>query len=239
MGASGSGSPPAGAARAVLAARRGARYTPSMADAPLSDRRVVAALMTGLAVGGVAIAVVGYLMRPTETVEPAPPSVRPTVAVVTAIRELARLESATAHVERIVELTDTQERLFGLVRSEDTILLVAAADVTAGVDLAALGEDDVAIDERTGEVTITLPRAAVLTTAVDEARTYVHARTTDILAERREDLETLARREAQTSLEAAAVEGGLLTRADASAARTVEALCRSLGHERVTIRRAD
>ena len=49
----------------------------------------------------------------------------------------------------------------------------------------------------------------------------------------------MIRREASTSLEAAAVEGGLLDRADTSAARTVEALVRSLGHEHVTIRRAD
>ena len=60
-----------------------------------------------------------------------------------------------------------------------------------------------------------------------------------MLAARREDLETLARREAQTSLTDAAVEGGLLTRSDASARRTVEALARSLGNDRVTVRTAD
>lgn len=207
-----------------------------MAEASPSDRRVLSALAGGVALGACAVGLALWLTYPGSPPPPPPPSVRPSVAVVTAIRDLSRLESATAHVERIVELTDTQETLFGLMHSEDTILLVAAADVTAGVDLAALGEDAVTVDATTGEVTITLPPARVLTTAVDEERTYVHARSTDLLAERRDDLETLARREASSSLEAAAIEGGLLVRADASAARTVEALARSLGHDRVTVR---
>lgn len=211
-----------------------------MAEAPAPDRGLLAVRSVSAAVAACAIALSVWLWRrEVPAPPPPPPTVRPSVAVVTAIRDLSRLESATAHVERIIELTDTQELLFGLMETQDSILLVAAADVTAGVDLAAIGEGDVAIDEATGEVTITLPRAAVLTTAVDEERTYVHTRSTDMLAERREDLETLARREAQTSLEAAAIEGGLLTRADASAARTVEALARSLGHDRVTVRQAE
>lgn len=167
------------------------------------------------------------------------PVVRPSPSVITAVRDLSRLETTSFHAERVIELTDTQEHLFGLVHGDDSILLVAAADVIAGVDLSGLDEHAIEIDEAHHRATITLPHAMVLATVVDEAHTYVHARTTDLLAQRREDLETLARREAQTSLEAAAVEAGVLARADRSAARTVEALVRSLGYTEVTVRTAD
>lgn len=222
---------------------------PPASGAP-NERRLYLALGVGLACGATIAALAAWLVPdPPAPVLP-PPVVRPTPSVITSIRELSRLESATAHVERIIDMTDDQDlvaRHLGIdlgidipgLHSTDTILLVAAADVTAGVDLSTLTDGAVVVDEATDAVTITLPRATVLSTAVDEEHTYVHSRDTDMLASRREDLETLARREASTSLEAAAIEGGLLDRADTSAARTVEALVRSLGHANVTVRRAD
>ena len=162
--------------------------------------------------------------------------VRPTPAVVVAVRDLARLESAEMHMERVIDLTDRQERLFGLVQAEDAILLVAAADVTAGVDLGEVKESDVDVDRDRLSVRITLPQPRVLSTRLDSDRTYVHTRRTDVLARRREDLETRARQEAEHSLEAAALEAGLLDRARANAARTVRALVRSLGFRRVEVR---
>ena len=108
----------------------------------------------------------------------------------------------------------------------------------AGVDLSTLDANAIEVDDVHRRAAITLPHASVLATVVDEAHTYVHARTTGLLAQRREDLETLARREAQDSMQAAAVEGGVLTRADRNAAHTVEALVRSLGFTDVTVRTA-
>jgi hypothetical protein len=199
-----------------------------------AQRPLVVPIAIAATVGVLAGVAPGLLLnRPPPST--AAPIARPTPSVITAVRELARLEGATAHVERVIELTDTQEHLFGLVHGDDSILLVAAADVTAGVDLAALTPASIDVDDAHARVRITLPRAAVLTTAIDEAHTYVHARTTDLLAARREDLETLARREAHDTLERAAVEGGLLDRADRSAARTVEALARSLGYHDVQV----
>ncbi len=43
------------------------------------------------------------------------PWVRPTPSVITAVRDLARLETAEVHVEKVVDLTDRQSRFFGLI----------------------------------------------------------------------------------------------------------------------------
>jgi len=161
--------------------------------------------------------------------------VRKTPVVITALRDVARLEGAVFHVERVVDLHEKQSKLAGLVQAKDAILLVAAGDVTAGVDLAGLVETDVAIQGHGGKVSITLPRAEIFSQRLDSERTYVHSRQTDVLATRRENLETRARQEAERSLAAAAIEGGILSRAEKSVALSVTALVRSLGFAEVEV----
>lgn len=179
----------------------------------------------------------GYFVGQREP-EPQPEApvteVRKTPVVITALRDVARLEGAVFHVERVVDLQEKQSKLAGLIQAKDAILLVAAGDVTAGVDLAGLVEADVQADG--AKVTITLPRAQVFSQRLDSERTYVHSRTTDVLATRRENLETRARQEAERSLAAAAIEGGILTRAEKSVALSVGALVRSLGFAEVDVR---
>src|SRR5262245_31535653 len=66
---------------------------------------------------------------------PPPPSVitvRPGASILLAVHDLARLETAQVHVEKVIDLTDRQSRFFGLVEGEDAILLVAAGDATLG-----------------------------------------------------------------------------------------------------------
>jgi Protein of unknown function (DUF4230) len=162
-------------------------------------------------------------------------AIRPTSEVVLAVRDLSRLESATFHMEKIVELTDEQSRLFGLVQAKDQILLVAVGDVVAGVDLAKLGDADVEVRPAGGGVRIVLPAPEVLTTAIDEAETHVYGRTTDLLAARKNELESLARKEASARIEEGARNGGILERARASAERTVRALLQSLGFREVVV----
>jgi hypothetical protein len=162
-------------------------------------------------------------------------TVRPTASVVLAMRDLSRLETETFHVEKVLELTDEQERLFGLVQAKDAILLVAVGDVVAGVDLASLGEGDVHVDAATGRVDIELPAPQVLSTTIDEAQTHVVSRSTDLLATRKEELEGLARKEAAEQIEKGARAAGLLDRARAGAERTVRALLQSLGFGTVVV----
>jgi hypothetical protein len=155
--------------------------------------------------------------------------------VITSVRELSRLEGVSYHVERVVDLKDKQEALFGMVPAEDAILLVASGDVVAGVDLEKLGADDVQISPDRRSVTIRLPPAEIFSAKLDNDRTYVHTRRTDVLAQRKESLETQARQAAEKTLRTSAEEAGILPRAEESVSRTVRSLVRSLGFENVSV----
>jgi len=162
-------------------------------------------------------------------------SVRSSPSVIVAVRDLARLESVEYHVERVIDVRDRQSAFFGLVKTQDAILLVAVGAVTAGVDLTLLRDGDVTVDPAHGTARITLPPAVVLSTRLDNERSWVYARTTDLLAQRHEDLESRARLEAERTLQQTAIDGGILERARTNAERTVAALVRSLGYADVTV----
>lgn len=192
-------------------------------------------VLVGGCLGGVLVRWVAMALSPDEPPPAEVIEVRPTPNVIVAVRDLARLESASYHVERVIDLESRQRRVFGLVEAEDSILLVAAADVVAGVDLSQLRDTDVVIDATGRNATITLPPVEIFSARLDNERTYVHTRETDLLARRRESLETRARREAERTLEQAAIDGGIIARAERNAARTVETLIRSLGFDSVTV----
>jgi hypothetical protein len=156
-------------------------------------------------------------------------------AIITQVRELSRLEGVSYHVERVIDLKEEQRMLFGLVAADDAILLVASGDVVAGVDLGQMQPSDVSLTSEGRAVTLRLPRAEVFSARLDNARTYVHSRKTDLLAQRRESLETQARQAAEQTLRAAAEDAGILKRAEDSVARTVSSLVRALGFENVRV----
>jgi Protein of unknown function (DUF4230) len=164
-----------------------------------------------------------------------PKKPEPLPDVVTEVRELSRLEGVSYHVERVIDLKDKQQALFGLITTEDAILLVASGDVTAGVDLGQLKPEDVTVSADHHSVTIRLPPAEVFSARLDNDRTYVHTRHTDVLAERKESLETDARRAAEQTLKSAAEDAGIVKRAEESVGRTVQALVRSLGFQNVRV----
>jgi hypothetical protein len=196
------------------------------------------ALALGLGAGVVLFTALRQI-RTTPLLPPASSSVtvvRPTPDVLVAVRDLARLESASFHMERVIDLSDKQSKFFGLLNTEDAILLVAVAEVSAGVDLQKLTARDMVVDHETRSVTITLPAPEVLRAALDNQRTYVHTRRTGALAERRENLETRARQEAERTLVEAARQAGILNRAAENARRTVQALIHSLGYEKVEVK---
>ncbi len=157
-----------------------------------------------------------------------------TVAVLTRVRAFSRLETTQFHMERVIALTHEQERLFGLVHAEDKLLLVAAADIAAGVDLSRLGAGDLVIDHELHSIEVRLPACEVFHVEIDEAHTFVYARDTDALAERHETLESEARQRAVSSLREAAIAAGVLRTAEAQARRTLEQLLLSLGYQHVT-----
>jgi len=198
-----------------------------------SGRRTVIAAMI-LAVGALTLGVAVGRRWAGSSAE-ATTSVRATPSVVVAVRDLARLEGAEFRIDRVVSLTDKQDRFFGLVEAKDAILLVASGAVVAGTDLSGLADGDVVIDATKHRVRITLPQSQVLSARLDDNHTFVYSRDTDILAERKESLESRARQEAERTLEEAARQGGIVARSNDSVRRTVDSLLRALGFTDVEV----
>jgi len=156
--------------------------------------------------------------------------------VVKDLRALARLETAAIHVEKVIDVKDHQTRLSGLVEADDAILFVASGEVILGVDLAKLEDGDARFDAATRTVYVTLPGPEVLSTRFDEAHSYVHSRSTDLLAKRNEALEGVARRDAIAAFEKAARETAAMDRARDQADKEVRALGKAWGADAVVVR---
>ena len=205
--------------------------------APRRLRVLFAALLLGAAFAGGGVATCAYrALSPTELkLSSTTTELRGTRAVVTAMRNLAILETASYHMERVIDLRDRQSHLFGLFESQDAMLLVAAADVLAGVDLSSMRDGDIAFDRTKHSVRVLLPPPTVLSSHLDNEHTYVHSRSTDALALRAEALETRASQAAEHTLRDSAVEAGILQRARVNATSTVTTLLRRLGFDEVEV----
>jgi hypothetical protein len=197
-------------------------------------------LRAALIAGAVALAAAaGYLAA--RLLPPAGPKLEAneqlaaTPVVLSAVRGLARLESVAYHMERIIDLKQRQPALFGLIEVDDAILLVAAGDVIAGVDLARMRDGDVTVLPAERRVRIQLPPPEILSARIDNELTYVHSRKTDFLAKRGDEIETRARRLAEDSIREAALSAGILDRARQGAEQALTALIRSLGYDHVEV----
>ena len=185
-----------------------------------------------LAIMGLALYGMMKMMSPAPS---AGPVVRPTGTILMAVKDLARLETNELHMEKVIDLTDKQNRLFGLIDTADAILLIAAGDVAVGIDLTKLSAGDVEIDREAGTARLTLPPPEILSVRLDEKHTYVYRRTTGLMAERNEQLESKARQEAIRAIEEAARQGDIMDKARRQAERHLQQLCEKFGVSRTTI----
>lgn len=182
-----------------------------------------------------ALALTFFAARWTAPASPPSVTVKSTPALLTAIKDVARLETTQLHMEKVIDLSETQKRLFGLLEAKDAILLVAVGEVTIGVDLGKLEEGDVRLEEATGTARIRLPEPEIFGTRLDEKQTYVYERKTDALARRNEGLETRARQEAAAALEKAARTPEHFERAKRQAEKQMTSLATGLGAKKVEI----
>jgi hypothetical protein len=192
-------------------------------------------LVTGALLAAAIAACAFFAGRASAPAEAARVGVRSTPGVIMAIHDVAKLETTVFHVEKVVEVTDAQSRLWGLVKANDALLLVAVGDVVAGVDLAKVSAADVRTNEVSRTVSVRLPAPEIVTATLDEQATRVYRRSTELLAERNEQLEGEARRTAEVQMRKAAVDEGILDRARVGAESTVRALLRPLGYDHVEI----
>jgi hypothetical protein len=148
------------------------------------------------------------------------------VVIIEEINSLARLETSSYSFQDILQIERNQELLFGIFG--ESLLFVAYGDVIAGVDLANMDADDLQVASPT-RIIVRIPEAEILVTDLDNDRSYVANRDIGLLTKGDADLETKIRQEAESRMLEAALENGILDRADEEARTFMTAFLGQLG----------
>ncbi len=151
--------------------------------------------------------------------------------LVTQVRELNRLETASMRVMHVGTLTQTY-KLVPNALGGDEITFLATGDVIAGLDLAQLRPEDV---WRSGDGTINLrlPESQILVSRVDNDQSRVLTRKTGVLRRADIDLETRARQHAEENIRAEALKRGILKMASENGEKKLAELMHTLGFAKV------
>ena len=152
-------------------------------------------------------------------------------AVVTHVRELNRLETASMHVVH-VSTTKQSYKLVPNALAGDELTFMAEGDVIAGLDLALLKQEDV-WRSPDGTINIRLPPAQVLVTRVDNAKSRVLNRKTGVLRRQDVDLETRARQHAESNIRSEALKRGVLKMAAENGEKKLAAFLHTVGVQKV------
>ena len=152
-------------------------------------------------------------------------------ALVTQVRELNRLETATMHVMHVGRVSQTY-KLVPNALAGDEITFLAEGDVIAGIDLARLTPQDV-WKSPDGTINLRLPPAEVLVARVDNQKSRVLTRDTGMLRRRDIDLETRARQHAEENIRKEAVSKGILQMAAQTGEKKLAGFLNTLGFEKV------
>ena len=151
--------------------------------------------------------------------------------LVTHVRELHRLETASMDVIHVGTVRQTYKLVPNAIAG-DEITFLAAGDVIAGLDLSQLQPNDV-WRSPDGTINLRLPRAQVLVTRVDNAKSRVLTRKTGVLRRADVDLETRARQHAETNIRNEALKKGVLTIAQQNGEKKMAEFLHTLGFEKV------
>jgi len=151
--------------------------------------------------------------------------------LVTQVRELNRLETASMHVLHVGRVTQTY-RLVPDALAGDEITFLAAGDVIAGLDLSRLQPQD-AWRSPDGTINLRLPPPQILVSRVDNTESRVIARKTGMLRRADVDLETRARQHAEENIRAEALKKGILPLAAENGEKKMAEFLRVLGFEKV------
>lgn len=157
-----------------------------------------------------------------------------------AIEDLSEYRAATGQFQVVIDVEDDTRFVPSFIRGERTQFL-AGGSVDASVDFTALGAGAIEVSDEGQTVTVRLPHARLSEPRVDPERSYVISRQRGLIdragsmfsdsptGER--DLYLLA----EDKLAAAAVDGGLVERAEANTVTMLKAMLASLGFTDVTV----
>jgi hypothetical protein len=152
-------------------------------------------------------------------------------ALVTQVRELNRLETASMRVIHVGRVSQSYKMVPNALAG-DEITFLAEGDVIAGIDLARLQSQDV-WRSADGTINLRLPPAQVLITRVDNEKSRVINRDTGVLRRRDVDLETRARQHAETNIREEALKKGILAIASKSGETKLAGFLHTLGFEKI------
>jgi hypothetical protein len=152
-------------------------------------------------------------------------------SIITEMRNLERLETASFTIEKIVDGGTVDANVFQKFLFGDRILLIAHGQVIAGFDFSELKDSDLVITNE--NIHITLPKPKILVTSLDNTQTKVYDRQKGILNPGIKDLESAARFEAEKSIKEAACTGGILNQASENGRKQITALLYALGFKQV------
>lgn len=151
--------------------------------------------------------------------------------LVTQVRELNRLETASMRVIHVGTITQSYKVIPNALGG-DEITFLATGDVIAGLDLSKLQPQDV-WRSPDGAINLRLPPPEILVSRVDNEQSRVLQRKTGVLRRSDVDLETRARQHAETNIRAEALKKGILPLASENGEKKLADLLRTLGFERV------
>ncbi|MDQ3018326.1 MAG: DUF4230 domain-containing protein [bacterium] len=153
-------------------------------------------------------------------------------AVIRQVQSLNRLETASYSVDKIIEAGTGYNKIKEFLVG-DRILLVAHGEVIAGFDLTEL--TDKSFSGSGEKIKISLPAPKILVTRIDNSKTRVFDRDQGVLTKGDLNLEAEARQQAESAIQTAACEGGILDQATKNAREQLTIIFKSAGFTDVTI----
>ncbi len=117
----------------------------------------------------------------------------------------------------------------------DTIIMMAVADTGAGVDLSRLTADSFSVEPVSGVVQLRLPPATIHYHALDNTATQVYDRKTGLFTHGDAQLESEARRAAETALLEKALASGILADAERNAMAVIRQFLLNAGYTDVIV----
>jgi Protein of unknown function (DUF4230) len=152
-------------------------------------------------------------------------------ALVTRVRAINRLETASMRVVHVSTITQSYE-LVPNAFGGDQLTFLATGDVIAGIDLSLLKQDDIRRD-LDGTVVVRLPASQVLVTRLDNRESHVINRKTGIFRRADMNMEGRARQYAEQGIRNEALNKGILTMASQNAEVKVAELLHMFGVQKV------
>lgn len=199
---------------------------------------IVAAALIGIALIAY---LVGTLSSPvgeaaaTATPEPTDTPLPPPVVTINGIKSQAKL--ATVEYRSVAEVyneTLPEGWLDEFLGTKERLLMLVYGDVRAGFDLEKLSEDSLWSDDR--RVRLVLPAPELLNSSIDFDQTHiVYYENNLLLEDNNPNLQGEALKQAKSAIEQAAIEAGILNRANEYGRLYYENFLYSLGFTEVEV----